>query len=124
MENLDESFKSKVLLQLEELEHSAVAEEHSGVNFELSLPYCGRSLVFFVTCFQRGLDVTPVDVGLPSGVCFDVFTIGNCPCLSTWSPNMQKGLQALADQLTCAMLEYQTKLVENHPLKRYGSVQS
>ena len=114
-------FRDLVATQVRELEAASSDEEPTlltlmdggdPVRVKMSIPVCGKALVWLVECLPEGLDIIPVDV--PLAKCYDVFSLESLPSLSSWGARDARGLCALRAELKQAFLAHQKRLIATH----------
>lgn len=83
---------------------------------ELKVQYCGVVLRWEVCCFEAGIDLVPVDVGLASQEdAYEVFALASMPAVQAWLPSNPKGLVDVAADIRGTFSAHQRQTIEKHP---------
>jgi len=86
---------------------------------DLVIEYCARQFRWLVEFHPQGVDLTPLEIGLPPSEAYGIFTMENMPCLTSWTPNNSQGLIELHTALRSVFTDHQKEMLEKHPNKRY-----
>jgi hypothetical protein len=87
---------------------------------DLVIEYCARQLRWLVEFHPKGVDLTPLEIGLAQNDSYGVFTLENMPCMASWTPNNSQGLVEIHATLRSVFTDHQKQLIEKHSNKRYS----